>query len=479
MVSPFVIAALAAAAVFYTRSLWIAGFLAAVPLLPGFKRIRGLFLCWGLPALYLGLCTGFLALQGMDAPAPGLPTDSIAALKGTLLDDPRSFSGMSRSPGQERGMAYVKLEETEALLPGTGGVRSSARGRLPVFFPPGTMDRLRDFGRGAKLYVEGRFLADPSGSGEVPFNARSVHIARAAPPLEILRTTLRLAILRRMGEKPWGGLAAALLLGSRENLEGDLARAYRDAGLSHILALSGMHLAFLSALLALALKRPLGKRGALGAGLGFILLYVLLVGPQPSLVRAAIMYVMGTCLVLSGTVRQPLAMLGAAFLIQLLADPPSALGISFILSYLALGGILILSGPLETLFRGPLPSPAASGVAASLGAFIATAPAVAAFFTLLRPVGIAAGFIAVPLSSGFMALAIPAALDLPLAGPPLDRILSLWQGVLKTAISFFSQAPALKATLPVLWVFSATACAGIVFFAHRLTRRRAYLAPFA
>ncbi|MDR2314687.1 MAG: ComEC/Rec2 family competence protein [Spirochaetaceae bacterium] len=286
-------------------------------------------------------------------------------------------------------------------------------------------------------------------------------------------------MLRRLGEKSWGGLAAALLLGSRENLEGDLARAYRDAGLSHILALSGMHLSFLSVLLTLILKKPLGKQGALAAGLGFMVLYVLLVGPQPSLVRSAIMYALGSCLVFTGTVRQPLALLGAAFLIQLLADPPGALSISFILSYLALGGILILAPPLESLFRGSLPSPVSGGLAVSLGAFIATAPAVTAFFGVLRPLGIIAGFIAVPLSTGFMALSIPGALNLPLAGFFLDRLLDLWYLVLKGAMFFFSQLPAFKPGLRGAGFFSVILFTGILVWARKTVRRRAYLAPFA
>ncbi|MDR2073218.1 MAG: ComEC/Rec2 family competence protein [Spirochaetaceae bacterium] len=496
MVSPLCIAALAAATVFYTRSLWVTGFLAAAPLVVRlgirlgmpqgtgtlFRKFRLFREEKGFPwlALYLGLCAGLFALPRVTALEPGLPVERIVSLTGTLLDDPRTLPGGSSGfPGQGRGMAYLNLKKTEALLPGTNGVRSSARGRIPVFFPAGTMDRVKDFGRGAELYVEGRFLPDRSGSGGISFTARSVHTVKAPPAPETLRTAIRGSMLQRLGEKSWGGLAAALLLGSRENLEGDLARAYRDAGLSHILALSGMHLAFLSGLLTLALKKPLGKRGALTAGLGFIFLYVLLVGPQPSLVRSVIMYALGSCLVLSGTVRQPLALLGAAFLIQLLADPPSALSISFILSYLALGGILILGGPLESLFRGSLPPPAAAGLAASLGAFIATAPAVTAFFGVLRPLGIIAGFIAVPLSSGFMALSIPGALNLPLADFPLDRLLDLWYLVLKRTMVFFSQLPACRPGLRELWGFSAVVFAGILVVARKMARWRTYLAPFA
>jgi competence protein ComEC len=296
-----------------------------------------------------------------------------------------------------------------------------------------------------------------------------------------MRTAVRGALLKRLEGKTWGGLGAALLLGVRENLEGDLALSFRNAGLSHILALSGMHLAFLSALLALILKKPLGKKGALAGGLCFILVYVFLIGPQPSLVRAAIMYVLGSCLVLTGTARQPLALLGAAFMIQILWDPFSAYSISFILSYLSLGGILALGGPLGKLLKGRVPPILEQGLSPSLGAFLITAPVVVFFFGELRPVGIIAGLIAVPLSSAFMALALIwlVIADIPLLGILVDHLLGLLQTILKQGIAFFAQAPGFKILFPAICMAVPLIIGLLFILADRQKRYRNYLAPFA
>jgi competence protein ComEC len=295
---------------------------------------------------------------------------------------------------------------------------------------------------------------------------------------------VRSAILAKLKPKAWGGLAAALLLGTRENLEGALARAFRDAGLSHILALSGMHLAFLSGLLAFVLRRPLGKKGAVVAGLVFIVLYVFLVGPQPSLIRAAIMYVMGSFLILSGIQGQPLALLGAAFLVQTLWDPSSPYSLSFILSYLALGGILLLSDRAASLLRGLLPESLAGSIGASIGAFFTSAPVTAAFFGKLIPAGIIAGLIAAPLSGVFMALSLAwlAVEKLPLVGfvfgMIVDRLITFLQFFLQWNVSLFARLPGISAALPAVLIAAFLGVAALLVLAARLKQYRSYLAPF-
>jgi competence protein ComEC len=442
-----------------------------------------------------GLLAGLWAGTGLAPLSPGLPVEKILSLSGTLLEDPRSFQEGTKDPEDRRGMAVLELKESGAVLPGTGTVRASARGRVTVFFPGGTMPRLKEFGRGAEIFVEGRFLdlegnegrkagqsdGKNAGASAVPrFRAVSVHVVRGAPGPERLRTAVRGFVLERLERKSWGGLAAALLLGTREDLDGDLALAYRDAGLSHILALSGMHLAFLSAMLAALFKKPLGKKGAAAAGLCFIVLYVFLVGPQPSLVRAAIMYVMGSCMVLAGKFRQPITLLAAAFLLQLLWDPASAATVSFILSYLALGGILVLTGSLETIVKKEVPPSLAGGLATSLGAFCATAPVVVLFFGILRPVGIAGGFLVVPLTGIFMALALGAlgCGNIPFLGNFFDYAPAFVEFLLGKAVAFFALAPGLRILPPAACIGFPLAGIAALFLAGRTKRYRSYLAPF-
>jgi competence protein ComEC len=205
-----------------------------------------------------------------------------------------------------------------------------------------------------------------------------------------------------------------------------------------------MHLAIVSAVVAFFLKRPLGLRAAAITGAAFIVLYVLLVGGQPSLVRSAIMYLLGTCALLGTLPRRPLDLLALSFLIQLMISPASGDTLSFILSYLALAGILTLGESIQSVLRGRLPAFLAQPLAASLGAFIATSAVIAASFGILRPVGILAGLVVVPLTSFFMIGAM-AVLSLSFFVPflirPLGFVLTLLYDVLNRLVSLAALAP--------------------------------------
>jgi competence protein ComEC len=383
-------------------------------------------------------------------------------------------------------MGYLSLEAAAA----SAGLRTSARGQVLVFFSPEALPRLKEFGRSSRVYLEGSFAegADGSGaSGQAPrFRARAVHILREASALEQRRTGVRMRLLDHYAGRPWGGLAAALILGSREDQDPALAEAFKAAGCSHVLALSGMHLAIVSALIAFLLKRPLGLKAAALAGAFCIVLYVYLVGPQPSLVRAAIMYLLGTLAVLGAFPRQPLPLLALAFLIQIALDPLSGDTLSFILSYLALGGILIAGEALAGLFRGLIPQAIGQPLSASLGAFIATAGISVAAFGVLRPVGIGASFVIVPLSTLFMIAAIAylgvSFLLPPLGGPlggPLSALLSLLYRILEEAAALAARVPALESRRPLeLSLLSVVLVIALVWFQGRQKALRERLIPF-
>jgi competence protein ComEC len=399
-------------------------------------------------ALAVGLALGL----GAGGAAPrhislGLPPETITAVSGTLLEDPRTVSG-------GRGLGVLALDQTAGP-----GVRASAKGRLTVFFPGEALPRVKDFGRGSRLYTEGTLVSgNPSlfQAGEnLLFRASSVHVTRPAPALEQFRTGLRLEMVRRLNprEGGWGGLALALLLGIRDNLDTGLSERYQKAGCSHILALSGMHLAILSALIAFCLKRPLGLKAAALAGAVFILLYVFLVGAQPSLNRAALMYVLGTLAVLGALPKSPGLLLGLAFLIQSVLRPESGLSVSFILSYAALAGILSAGEAIREIFRGKIPEPLLQPLAASLGAFLLTAGLTAVFFGSLRPIGILAGLILVPLTTLFMIAALVwlALGFIPPLAALLGRGLSLLYGLMDYLVALAARAPGIPAPRP-LWV---------------------------
>jgi competence protein ComEC len=425
-----------------------------------FRRVHSLLLAFS-AGLCIGVSAGAAAPRG---PFPGLPEETVAAVSGRLAEDPRAAPG-------ERGFGLLDL--TYAV--DRAGAKTGARGALPVYFPEESLPGIKEFGRGSVVYVEGDFAANAA--GRPYFKARSVHVVKAAPPLETWRTGVRKKLTERAGalQGDWSGLSLALLLGIKDNLDGALATSYRDAGCSHVLALSGMHLAILSAIVVFLLKKPLGVRAAAVLGALFVLAYVFIVGPQPSLGRAAIMYLLGTLAVLGNFHRNPLNLLGMSFLIQIAVYPGSGTSVSFVLSYLALFGILLIGESLHELGRGKIPEALLGPLSASLGAFIAAAPVTAYWFGVLRPVGILAGLLVVPLVTVFMAGSLAfftLGFIFPLVGKVLAPLLSGLYRAQDMIVRAAAAVPgmAVPEPLPVL----AAALAFTVFllyFEYRIKRR--------
>jgi competence protein ComEC len=384
-------------------------------------------------------------------------------------------------------MGYLELRSAS----NAEGVRATARGRVLVFFPAEILPRLRTFGRGAELFLEGAFAEPPitGGFGGPPmFRAKAVHITKPAPALEQFRTGIRQTLLDKLSPYRWGGLGAALILGVKDNLDSDLAQGYRNAGCSHVLALSGMHLALVAALAAFFLRRPLGIKLASLTGAGLILHYVALVGVQPSLERSAIMYLLGTAAILGFLPRQPLPLLSMAFLIQIIIHPSSGDSLSFILSYLALWGILTVGQISQGILRGRLPEFLSQPLAASIGAYLTTAAVTAASFGMVRPVGLLAGLVIVPLTSVFMiaAIAVLALGFLPVFPPGLaalmgltDTGLSALYGLLNRMVSLAALVPGIPAkTWTREFLISLIAVGLLLFLGNRFMQRRQTLAPF-
>jgi competence protein ComEC len=242
-----------------------------------------------------------------------------------------------------------------------------------------------------------------------------------------------------------------------------------------------MHLAILTGVIAFFLKNPLGLKPAAVLGSVFIVLYVYLVGNVPSLTRSALMYLLGTLAILKRLPKQPASLLGMTFLIQMLIQPESGYSISFMLSYLALGGLLFIGEPIHTLIQGMVPEILAQPLSASMGAFMGTSAVVAWFFETIRPVGIVAGLIIVPLTAFFMIGAM-AFLGLNLLLPwlvrPLGIILTIVYDVLESVTSLSALAPGITMNPFVILAASLGIWGLFVFCNQRQHLWRKQLAPF-
>ncbi|MCL2127498.1 MAG: ComEC/Rec2 family competence protein, partial [Treponema sp.] len=201
----------------------------------------------------------------------------------------------------------------------------------------------------------------------------------------------------------------------------------------------------------------------------------------PSLNRAALMYLLGVLAVLGMLKREPLSLLCMAFVIQLVVTPQAGLTLSFILSYLALAGILVLGEAVNGIFRGKVPAFLLQPLAASLGAFIATAGVSAWFFGELRPAGIAAGLVLAPLVMLFMAAALAwlgLGFIIPPLSPLLEKPLSFMYLLMEKTAMLAGRIPAITANPMLIISLSLITSALLVWFNSRLRAAAQRLEPF-
>lgn len=147
------------------------------------------------------------------------------------------------------------------------------------------------------------------------------------------------------------GLASALVLGSREQLDRERLEPFFLTGVMHVLAISGMHVAILiSGFWLLVRTGVLRRRAALWSAMLLVTFYTLLTGAQAPVVRSAILVVVVCAANLTG--RRPLAFntLAAAALAVLAFNPAQLFDTGAQLSFLAVG-VLAWIGPRVALWR--------------------------------------------------------------------------------------------------------------------------------
>ena len=163
-----------------------------------------------------------------------------------------------------------------------------------------------------------------------------------------------LSILRKniKGEKELG-LAEALLIGYKDDLDKTLVQSYSNTGVVHVIAISGLHLGLIYWLLTWFFK-PLQKRKVKWLRPIFILtglwLFSLLAGAQPSVLRSAFMF---TCIVLGDSFARKSSIyntLALSALLLLCINPYWLWDVGFQLSYAAVLSIVIFMQPIYHWF---------------------------------------------------------------------------------------------------------------------------------
>jgi ComEC/Rec2-related protein len=341
------------------------------------------------------------------------------------------------------GSIYSARGQCSLLLP-AALVRSALPGGIS-----GSNKKAVIFSSGLDASFEGDFMPFEPGAGE-QFRASTIVPGSAGwhSTVDLLRASLRLSLMRILYDwKDAGGFLLALFSANRDYLNPVLAAEFKQTGLSHVLALSGMHLSLLALVTIKLGKRIGGKRLSIRLSTIAIVFFVWFAGVSPSLNRALIMALAMVAMKRLGFAPCLMPVLALAAFLQLLASPSDAFSLAFMLSYGALWGIVTFGEYALSLIPAKFRVYPSGDLAASIGATILTSPIIALTIGVIAPIGIIASCFASPLSSIFlvvgMALAGVSAL-LPPLSPLCGAIVTALYRVTVFPVHCFARIPPLS-----------------------------------
>ncbi|GFN30300.1 DNA internalization-related competence protein ComEC/Rec2 [Paenibacillus xylaniclasticus] len=209
------------------------------------------------------------------------------------------------------------------------------------------------------------------------------------------------SIVERLYPKEHAGYMKGLVIGNRGDLDPEVYRQFAELGLTHILAISGLHVAvFLYVLnMGLRLLRMTRERALLLLALATPA-YVLLSGASPSVIRAGMMAMIGLLAARYNRLKDGLHLLAASAVLMLVWNPAYVYDIGFQLSFLVTAGLIVGVSPVRTVMprwkrAKPLLDLAAVTVVAQLVSF----PITIYYFNQWNPLSIPSNYLFVPFIS--------------------------------------------------------------------------------
>lgn len=149
------------------------------------------------------------------------------------------------------------------------------------------------------------------------------------------------------------GIAYSLLFGDSGKLNVEDSTSIRATGLSHIFAVSGLHISFIVAMIALLLRKlKLNRLLSTALTAVILFLYCGITGFPPSALRASLMAIIYLLSLSFYKKTDPLSALSLAAVIILLISPITFFSLSFIMSVSAVFGIILFYKPINAFLMG-------------------------------------------------------------------------------------------------------------------------------
>ncbi|MGX5717368.1 ComEC/Rec2 family competence protein [Arthrobacter sp. MAHUQ-56] len=234
------------------------------------------------------------------------------------------------------------------------------------------------------------------------------------------------------------GLLPGMVTGDTSALDEGLENAMKLVGMTHLTAVSGANCSLVLGALLLACRRcRLPRVPAAAVAVGGLGLFVVLVGPDASVLRAALMGAVAVASLAGGRSGRALSFLCLAVIGLLLADPALGASFGFLLSVLATLGIIVLGRRIIAWIPAAVPRWAAAALAVPLSAQLLCGPVIVLLQPQFATYALPANVVASPLVAPVTLLgtaAVPLVVLLPWLATALIAIAGTFSaGVAATA----------------------------------------------
>jgi len=382
----------------------------------------------------IGACCGIYAATGESWVYPILILAAIAALglaAGTSVRLVLWFAAVSLLfalwgfiAGESMDSSYSRFEGEKCSMVGRVVSVDAQKDRytLVTVRPTGFLqrkvkvylfDNRMDFIQGDAIFLEGRLQKPEGSTNPGGYDARKLYYGDGITAMllcsegdvyliegfslghvfGLLRRDIQDKCREYLGEEN-GDLVSAMLIGDKTRLEQDTLDAFRDSGLSHTMAVSGSHVAYILVPLYFIFSRiGIDKRKYYPWLIVLLIFFAMLAGMQPSVIRAGLT---AAILLVGGILDrnpEPLNSLAASALIILLFNPFSLYDAGFILSYTSVLSIMILYKPIVSILGT---NPVARIVSMSLAVQLGLLPVTAKLFYSIQVFSIFANILVFP-----------------------------------------------------------------------------------
>jgi len=271
----------------------------------------------------------------------------------------------------------------------------------------------------------------------------SSQIKLSYPRIEFIEGLRAVFLFRAQGVSPDAkALVGGLAIGERDLLSPEMAENMKTLSLTHLVAVSGANLAIIMGVVyLLTAAGGLSRNTRFVTALLVMVAYVLVVGPESSVLRAATMATFVVVGLWLGRGTKPIISLAWAVIFLLAIDPGLATDFGFALSALATVGLLTMALPIYNWLARYMPRLIAIGIAASFSAQLATTPVLLMLQPSIPIYSVLANLIVEPVVAPVTILGILAlilAYPLPVLSSAVSYVASLgtwWITLVATEVS--------------------------------------------